>query len=373
MTEPARGFDIVIVGGGIFGCAAALRLARRGMHVALLERSLLCAEASGRNAGTLSLQYPRPVLTEYAIRGREYWQRAAEWLGAECGYVRTGGLVVAFNEAEAARLEAQSLAKRDAGCAIELVGGNRARELEPGLNGKVVLASWCADDGFADSNRLGTAMRGALAAAGVAVQEGTTVTEIAASPNRFEAVTAAGVFRAPRLLVACGVWNGGVAAMLGVKLVVGYRRNQVVVTERMPPIATRVLGVANGRLSLKQKRNGTILIGGGWEGEGGPEDPVGAVVRGNLLGNLRLAEFAYPALREARVVRTWFGVRDHLPDYLPLAGPAPGMPGAWLISCGVSGFTVGPALGTELADRIIEERGPISAFDPARFAPAVPA
>ena len=50
-------YDIAIIGGGALGCSSALWLARGGMKVALIERSGLCMEASGRNAGTLTLLY----------------------------------------------------------------------------------------------------------------------------------------------------------------------------------------------------------------------------------------------------------------------------------------------------------------------------
>jgi len=55
-------FDLVVGGGGIHGCTAALFAARGGMSVALVERGALCREASGVNAGTLTLQMTRVAL-----------------------------------------------------------------------------------------------------------------------------------------------------------------------------------------------------------------------------------------------------------------------------------------------------------------------
>src|SRR5436189_3792123 len=49
----AGGADVIVVGGGVVGCAAAYELSRRGAKVTLLERSELAAGASGRNHGLL--------------------------------------------------------------------------------------------------------------------------------------------------------------------------------------------------------------------------------------------------------------------------------------------------------------------------------
>ena len=46
--------DVVIVGGGIIGCATAFCLAREGASVTVLERGEIAGEASGAAAGMLA-------------------------------------------------------------------------------------------------------------------------------------------------------------------------------------------------------------------------------------------------------------------------------------------------------------------------------
>ena len=48
----------------------------------------------------------------------------------------------------------------------------------------------------------------------------------------------------------------------------------------MPPLISSIVGHATGLLTMKQKSNGTILIGGGWQGQGVPQDG-----RGNVTAN----------------------------------------------------------------------------------------
>lgn len=367
MSEYLGHVDVAVIGGGIMGSLSALFLARRGLKVALIERGNLCTQASGRNAGTLAVQYPRAQVVHLALQAREMWERSSEWLGVDTHYRMTGGLSLAFNDAEAEQLERQSAPKRDAGCPIEIIGRDRARDLEPGITTRVVAAAWCPIDGYGDPTALSFGAYRSLAAEHVMLLDRTPVQALERSGTGFTVSMPGRRLGATRLLVASGVWNGQVAKLLGVDLPVGHRVNQMIVTERTGPIFTRVLGVVTGRLSLKRKPNGTVLIGGGWEGVGHPDTGGMRVVPDNMIGNLRLAQFAIPELAKARVVRTWFGVRDHLPDYMPLAGQLPGLPGAYILSCGVSGFTVGPALAKTFAEGLADERDPFPQWDPGRF------
>ena len=98
-------FDAAVVGGGLLGCAVALFLARNGMKTALVERGGLCREASGVNAGTLTMQMTRAALIPYALEAHRMWASAREWLGHDVGVTACDGLSLAFTEGEAALLE----------------------------------------------------------------------------------------------------------------------------------------------------------------------------------------------------------------------------------------------------------------------------
>ena len=65
-------FDVVIVGAGIAGLAAAWQLARRGRSVCLVEREPLCAvHASGNNAAIFRSFDADSVTPRLALRSRE--------------------------------------------------------------------------------------------------------------------------------------------------------------------------------------------------------------------------------------------------------------------------------------------------------------
>lgn len=361
-------FDVAVVGGGVMGCSTALFLARAGRSVVLLERGALCREASGVNAGTLTMQMTRAALVPYALRAWRFWMDAPGWLGMDVGARVRDGLSVAFTEDEAALLEARANARRAAGAPIELVGGNRAREIEPGLSDRALMAGFCAVDGFASAYLTGRAFASALRTAGADVREQAEVLGIDRAESIFRLRTAAGEVRAAQLVLAGGVWLEPMVAWFGIRMPVRVLINQLVVTERMPPVMRTQLGIASGLLSLKQFENGTVLIGGGWQGIGSRADGRGEkFIPENLIGNMRLAAFVVPALRRARAVRAWLGLEAKTEDDLPVIGPLPGVENAWIIGCSHSGYTSGPFMGKLLADAMLGHEPELPLFPPDRL------
>ncbi len=88
------------------------------------------------------------------------------------------------------------------------------------------------------------------------------------------------------------------------------------------------------------------------------------------MGNLRLASAAVPALARARVVRTWLGLEARVADNLPLAGPLPGIPQAWVLGAVHTGFALSPAMAEIMARLILGEAPSVPLFDPLRFTAA---
>ena len=377
----AAGFDAAVIGGGVMGCTTALHLARGGMRVVLFERGGLCREASGRNAGTLTMLYTRASLIPYALRGRELWRDAAEWLGGDAGFHDRHGLELAFTEEVAETLAAQMKLRAEAGAPIEMVGGNRARGIEPALSDKVVAAAHGQADGYAHSYVIGDLFHSALRKAGVAVRDATPVLGVESAGRGHLVRTARGDAKAHRIVLAGGAWIGTMAAWFGADFPIACRVNQGSISERMRPILAAIIRVPND-LSLKQLENGTVLMGGG-RGEHWIEDPDRGdvqqdpdVVRSKMVTAVQDAQRAVPALAGGRVVRTWTGFEAFAPDNQPIIGPMPGARDVHVVAGLRSGFTIGPFVGKLLAHVLLgrEPELPIfaSEFDPARIVGMAP-
>ncbi len=355
--------DAVVVGGGIHGCTLALFLARGGMSVALVERGPLCREASGTNAGTLTMQMTRVALIPYALKGHEMWATAGEWLGHNVGTVICDGLSLAFTEREAEVLEYRAGKRREAGAPIDLIPAARAREAEPGLSRHPILAAHCPVDGYTSAYQTGLAYRRALIEAGVTLHEGVAAIGLERRGSAHEVILADGRrLAATRLALCGGVWLEQMCAWLGVRLPIKVLVNQLAVTERMPKVMQTVIGIASGLLSLKQFANGTIVIGGGWQGTGDPTQGVTALRPEALVGNVRLACHAIPAMRAGRLARAWCGFEAETADAMPAVGPIPGIENAFVCGSVHSGYTSGLYIARLLADHMLGQEPALPLF-----------
>lgn len=345
-------FDLIVVGGGINGASVALFCARAGMRIALIERDQICRGASGVNAGTLTLQMTRVALIPYALEAHAMWANAPEWLGHDVGVVVCDGLSLAFTEGEEELLTYRAARRREAGAPIEIITGTEAQGIEPGLGASVRVAGWCPIDGFANAYLTGLAYRRALVEAGVALLERTMARGVDET-EPFVVNTDRGPFRGRRLVIAGGVWIEPMLAWLGVKLPIKVLINQLSVTERVAPVMRTQVGIASGLLSLKQYPHGTVVIGGGWQGWGNRETGRSGIVPDSIIGNVRLACHAIPALAEARLARSWTGFEAETADVLPAVGPVPGIPEAYVCGSIHSGYTSAPYIAKLLAQCIL--------------------
>jgi len=355
-------YDMAVIGGGIMGCATALRMAEGGMRAVILDQGDLGQGASGSNAGTLSLQIKRVKLMPYALKGHHEW----EAMGDAVGFRKTGGYTLAFTEHESELLHDRQTLKAEAGAPIEFVSNNHIRNAEPNLTQKVVSASYCPEDGYANSSLTGQYYRGRLRDQGIPYRERCPVTAISHVGAGFALDTPQGGITASRILMATGAWLKPIAAMLGVDLPVNARINTVSVTERLEPLISTVIGHATGLLTMKQKTNGTVLIGGGWQGRGTPQEGRGEVTASSVQPNLALAQFALPALATARVMRSWTGFEANVPDFYPLAGALPGVEGAFVLGCVRGGYTIGPYISKLMGDFILDREPELPLFDLGR-------
>ncbi len=360
MTTSPETFDVAIIGGGVMGCSTALWLNRGGMSVVVFEQNRLCREASGRNAGTLTLLYTRASLIPYTARGREMWTTTKEWLGEDGQFHDRVGLELAFTPEDAENMETQMRARADAGAPIEIVGGNRAREIEPALSDAPVMAAYCPLDGSANSTICGHIYRRALSREGVHIRENTRVESVHRDGGAFAVQTPQGGVRAKRVVMSGGAWISKMAAWFGLDFPITIRMNQGTILERLPFIFNSSLRVV-GQISLKQLPVGSVLVGGGkgehWitDADKVHEQQDLAKIASKMVNGVRSAVQAVPALRHGRVARAWVGREGFAPDNLPIIGPMPGVEDAYVIGCQRSGFTTGPFMGMLLAQHMMDK------------------
>src|SRR5262245_30833203 len=98
--------NVVVIGGGVIGCAVAYYLAKHGASVTIVERDRVGSVASSVNSGVISMSTKRPGRTlSLAMASQRLYQGLATELGTDLDYQVTGSLIVAESETEAAFVE----------------------------------------------------------------------------------------------------------------------------------------------------------------------------------------------------------------------------------------------------------------------------
>jgi len=243
--------DVVIVGGGVMGCAVALRLARRGAAVTVIERGIPGAEASSAAAGMLAPQMeaegPGPML-ELGLRSRALYpalaSELADMTGIDIGYVKSGVLAVALTEDDERALGTRRVWQTARGMRVEALTGDAARVREPALGPAVHGALLFPDDAQVNARSLARAFSQAAAAAGARFLQGRYVRRVCIEGGVATGVELDGeTLRAGTVVVAAGSWSGLVEGAGVPASVVRPARGQLVSIETRPPLFRHVLSV----------------------------------------------------------------------------------------------------------------------------------
>ncbi|ARS27303.1 NAD(P)/FAD-dependent oxidoreductase [Sphingomonas sp. KC8] len=379
--------DVLIIGGGLIGCATAWRLAGKGLAVTLVEAGDINAGASGQNAGSLHFQIERrfiengDALADQAARivalnrlAVADWRTIEGELGADLHVAMNGGLMVAETSEQVALLEAKARREAAEGLASRLIDGDAARVIAPYLAPHILAACHLPDEGHADPRSVTPAFAAAARAAGATILTGTAVRGIAKRAGGFDVAAGDAVIRADRVLVAAGAWTAHVCALANLHMPLYPVALLMNATERAAPVVPHLIQHVGRRLSMKQTHAGNILIGGGWpsrlaqKADGGFDLAAKAtLIEASLAGNLRAAIDTVPMVGRLNLIRSWTGVTAISADQLPIVGAVPRMPGLF-VAGGGSAFTLGPTFARLLARAITGERvDELDLLSPARF------
>src|SRR5690349_10268684 len=231
MTETA---DILIIGGGVMGASIAYHLAKQGgSRVVLLEREAICNGTTGRSGAIVRQHYSNDFTIRMAKESLHVFERFADLVGGDCGFVTTGMLVLADEQSKAA-LSANVGMQQEQGVNTKLISPAEVAEVAPGFSSEgVALACYEADAGVADPMATTSSFAQRAKDHGASIIEGIAVTRILAEGERVVGVeTSQGTFSAPDVVVAANVWSLALVQPLGISLPIIATRHPMLVLRR---------------------------------------------------------------------------------------------------------------------------------------------
>jgi hydrogen cyanide synthase HcnC len=386
--------DVIVVGGGVIGCAAAFELTRRSLRVLLLDKSLPgratsasagglwpVGEAVGLGCGVIyhaaraetGKAGPEPLpaaFRDFLVRSNACFPALAvelrERSGVDIEYAAGAGLLfVIYQEGEHAFVQsvARGLA---AGTRLEVLSPRQTAQFEPHLTRDLLGAALLPDEHQVNPMLLAEAFKRAALRQGAAFRPDTRVTGLRRRGDRVVGVEVGDEFLPCHTVVnAAGAWAGRLAATAGLELPVEPVRGQVVLTQALPRVLNACLSTS--ACYLAQKAHGEVLIGSTTEQAGFDTAVTPQAIRSLCHGAVR----AVPLLRQVSVKRTWAGLRPGTPDELPILGPVPGLAGYVNAAGGFrTGIVAAPLTGRVVAELVAGEPPccPVEPFSVERFA-----
>jgi sarcosine oxidase subunit beta len=368
-------YDVVIIGGGVHGLAAAYYLAaNHGIsNVAVLEKGYLGAGGSGRNTAILRSNYLTPEGVRFYDRSLTLYRTLATDLNFNVMFSRRGHLTLAHSDASLRTMRWRAEVNKLNGVDSEVIGPGEIKRLVPYLDLSaearypVLGALYHPPGGIIRHDAVVWGYARGAAALGAHLHQHTEVTGIDVAGGRVTGVrTTGGDIATSTVLNATAGWASLVSALAGVRLPIQTSPLQAAVTEPLRPFLPAVIVSGSLHVYVSQTDRGELVFGAS-------VDPFTSYsMRGSLEFIEGLAGHVLelmPALGKARLLRQWAGLCDMTPDFSPLMGFTPVTGFLVDVGWGTYGFKAGPVSGEAMAECIATGRTPeiIAGFGLDRF------
>lgn len=352
MSERRRTAEVIVAGGGVFGCSTAYHLARDGVEVILLERDFIAAGASGASAGMISTPSDTADwMVKYILAGHRLLHEYQDELEVDYELVHGGSFYLGFTEEECERLKAQVERSNSVGLTFEYLEARQILEMEPHYNPALLGASFNPVATQVNPMLVTFAFAQAAARHGATIRTGVRVSEIESAANDAQVVhTNVGTFEGKWVVDAAGAWAPELLRRQNIAVPVWPSRGQIVLTEPLPRITDRMVHIP-GRGYTRQTSSGNFFIGSHQELVGFDKK----VTLERITFFARTAVMAIPMLANVRLLRAHAGMRPMSPDQYPIIGPVPGHERI-LMATGASGTGIqyGPICGLLTAEHIVK-------------------
>ena len=355
-------FDVIVIGAGVIGTSVAWHLAALGAgRVLVLDRGQIGAGTTAQSSGILRTHYSVAENVDLARRSWRVFEDFAAYLGdedASAGLVRCGYLIAAPEGDKLEPLRASLAAQQAMGIPVELLNAAQAAERLPICRfDDAALIGFEPEAGFADAYLVTTSFARAARRRGVKIIEGVEVQRLLLESGKVSGVdTSQGRFDSPVVVSAQNIWATDIERWTGIATPAQARAPHRAGTARPAALHLRHAGLQGPGLGrhavLPQLRRATDAGQRRWcrQTLSEPDHEQGDVPMDYVVEVGAQAAERFPSFETAGLASSWTGVYDVTPDWNPVLGALPEVPGL-VVGYGFSGhgFKLSPMVGRVLA------------------------
>lgn len=368
-------YDVVIIGGGGHGLAAAYYLAREHgiSNVCVLEKGYLGGGNTGRNTTIIRSNYLTPEGVQFYDESIRLWRDLAEDFDLNLFYSNRGHYTLAHTDAALRTMRWRAEVNKHYGVASEVVGPEAVKEAVPMIDlscdghAPIVGALYHAPGAVARHDAVAWGYGRGADQRGVEIHQQTEVLGIDVAGGQITGVlTSKGRIATGKVLCAVAGSTPRILQMVNIESPIYIHPLQAMVSEPIKPWLDPIIVSGSLHVYISQSARGELVMGASL-------DPYELHnTRSTLdfaegLANHMLALF--PFLSPVKVMRQWAGMADMTPDFAPIMGKTP-IAGFYLdAGWGTWGFKATPVSGMTMAYTIAHDKphALISSFSLDRF------
>lgn len=366
--------EVIIIGGGIIGCAAAYHLAKQGISVIVLEKDNSIGNGgSSRNGGGVRQSGRDPRELPLAMYGIEHlWPYLSEELGVNVEYHKEGNLRLGKTERHREILEGLTKRAVECGLDVRMIDREEVRQINPWLTDEISCASWCPTDGHANPLTATLGYYKRARELGACFRTGEEVLEIQKIKGRArKVITQKNIYEGEQIILAAGYDSRDITHSVGLDIPMKKVLIEALVTEAEPKMFGQMLGTADADFYGHQTEHGSFVFGGSSRYEETNQDYGKMSTESITAPGICRGIIQYiPRLADTKIVRTWAGFEDVCIDGVPVLGPVEEVPGL-ILACAFTGhgFGIAPIVGLLLSQLATGEKPilDISEFRYERF------
>ncbi|MBN2088526.1 NAD(P)/FAD-dependent oxidoreductase [candidate division KSB1 bacterium] len=363
-------YDVIVIGGGVVGCAILRELSRYDLKILLLEKEADLAEGiSKANSGVIHAGFNVPVGSLKARMNVAGLLKIYELLKQlNVPHRKTGKLVVALQDAEKERLEElKALGEANGTPDLSIVNAKQIRELEPHTQGEWALFS--PHTGILSPYQFTISLAECAWQNGAVVKLESPVIAIKYLTEYFEVKTPSGSFKTRWIVNSAGLFSDEVAKLAGITdyQIFPYRGEYLITDKdtdfdlRMPVYPVPPKGGPGLGIHITPTVDGNILLGPSAEFV---EDKRNTDSTKKVMNELKQEAFELmPELKKLQFIRSFAGVRPKLVDPKGnvkfkdfVIGESPHRPGLInLIGIESPGLTGSPAIAEYVVNIIAQK------------------